>query len=170
MGAVSYVAAQPDVDPGRIAVLGLSMGGEEALGAAAADPRIAAVVAEGATNRVADDKAWLSEVHGWLGTAQRGIDHLTYGFTDLLTDASPPIALRDAVAATAPRPVLLIAGGAVPDEPDASRYIATGAPDTVDVWVAPGAGHTGALDRHPEEWEGRVTAFLAAALEPSGGA
>jgi dienelactone hydrolase len=167
-GAVSYVASQPDVDPGRIAVLGLSMGGEEAIGAAAADPRIAAVVAEGATNRVAADKAWLPAAHGWLGTVQRGIDQLTYGFTDLLTAASPPIALRDAAAATAPRPVLLIAGGAVPDEPDASRYIAAAAPDSVQVWVAPGAGHTGARARHPQEWAARVTEFLATALEPRG--
>ena len=82
-GAVSFVAAQPDVSAGRIAVLGLSMGGEEALGAAAADPRIQAVVAEGATNRVAGDKAWLSTEHGWRGRMQQGIDQLTYGFADL---------------------------------------------------------------------------------------
>ena len=35
--ATDFVTAQPGVDPERIAVLGLSMGGEEALGAAARD-------------------------------------------------------------------------------------------------------------------------------------
>ena len=59
--AVSFLQAQPDVDDQRIAAMGMSMGGEQAIGAAAADPRIGAVVAEGATNRVAGDKAWLSE-------------------------------------------------------------------------------------------------------------
>ena len=52
---------RPTCEPGRVAALGLSMGGEEALGAAASDPRIRAVVAEGATTRVAGDKAWLSD-------------------------------------------------------------------------------------------------------------
>ena len=53
--ALDFLAARPDVDPARIAVLGLSMGGEEAIGAAA-DGRIRAVVAEGATGRTAADK------------------------------------------------------------------------------------------------------------------
>jgi hypothetical protein len=30
------------------------------------------------------------------------------------------------------------------------------------------ATHTGALDRHPDRWEARVTAFLAAALDVEG--
>ena len=168
--AVEVLSRRPDVTDGRIAVVGLSMGGEQAIGALAADDRIRAVVAEGATNRVAGDKAWLSDELGVRGLVQEQLDRLTYGATDLLTAASPPIALRDAVAATAPRPVLLIAGGAVPDEPDASRYIAAGSPDTVDVWIAPGAGHTRALGRHREEWEQRVTTFLASALgQPADG-
>ena len=50
--AVTFLRSQPDVDDGRIAAVGMSMGGEEAIGAAAADARIQAVVAEGATNRV----------------------------------------------------------------------------------------------------------------------
>ena len=44
---VTYLSRRPDVDAHRIAVAGLSLGGEEALGAAAADPRIRAVIAEG---------------------------------------------------------------------------------------------------------------------------
>ncbi|MGZ8804469.1 MAG: alpha/beta hydrolase, partial [Microbacterium sp.] len=50
--AVSFLQSQPGVDDNRIAAVGMSMGGEEAIGAAGSDPRISAVVAEGATNRV----------------------------------------------------------------------------------------------------------------------
>ena len=46
------------------------MGGEEAIGAAATDDRIRAVVAEGATGRTAADKAWLSEEYGLAGVVQ----------------------------------------------------------------------------------------------------
>ena len=59
--AVTFLQAQPDVDDERIAAVGMSVGGEEAIGAGAGDPRIKAVVAEGATNGGAGDKAWLSD-------------------------------------------------------------------------------------------------------------
>ena len=65
--AISYLVDRPEVDDDRVGVVGLSMGGEQAVGAAASDPRIRAVVAEGATNRVAGDKAWLSDEHGVQG-------------------------------------------------------------------------------------------------------
>ena len=163
--AVTFLRSQPDVDDGRIAAVGMSMGGEEAIGAAAADARIRAVVAEGATNRVSGDKAWLSDQYGWRGAIQERIEWLTYSTADLLTDADPPIALHDAVAAAAPRPVLLIAAGNVATEADAGRYIAGASPETVDVWIVPDTGHTGALDTHPDEWERRVTTFLDDALD-----
>src|SRR5690606_22112581 len=81
-GAVTYLAARPGVDFDRIAAVGMSMGGEEAIGAAGADPRIKAVVAEGATSRVAADRAWLPGAHGWRGVLHRAIDQVTYGLVD----------------------------------------------------------------------------------------
>ena len=167
--AVDFLASQGDVDDGRIAAVGMSMGGEEAIGAAAADDRISAVVAEGVTNRVAGDKGWLSDSYGWRGAFQERIEHLVYGIADLLTAADPPITLREAVAAAAPRPVLLIAASEENDEEPAGRYIRAGSPDTVELWVVAGAGHTGGLDTEPAEWEARVTAFLGAALTDGGG-
>ena len=108
--AVDLLSTRSDVDPDRIGAVGLSMGGEQAVGAAAADPRLQAVVAEGATGRQRGDRGWLP-THV-LGQVQRLIDLVTYTATDLLTAAEPPTVLRDAVRAAAPRPVLLVAGGA----------------------------------------------------------
>ena len=167
-GAVTYLSGRPDVDPERIGAVGMSMGGEEALGAAASDPRIRAVVGEGTVHRVAADRAWLSDeygVHGWL---QRGLDWLTFKAADLFTDARPPITLRTAAARTAPRPVLLIAGGEVPDEAKADERIRAASPANVDVWVVPGAGHTGGLAAQPAAWEARVVGFLDHALAAPG--
>ena len=81
--------------------------------------------------------------------------------------AHPPIALHDAVAAAAPRPILLIAAGTVATEIHAGRYIASASPETVDVWDVADTGHTGALDTHPDEWAQRVTTFLDDSLERS---
>ena len=163
-GAIAFVRRQADVDPSRVGAMGMSMGGEQAVGAAASIDAIGAVVAEGATNRVAGDKSWLSDEFGLRGALSERVEALTYGFADLLTSASPPITLHDAVRAAAPRPVLLIAAGLVPDEARAARYIQQAAPDSVDVWVAPRATHTHALNDYAAEWERRVISFLDQAL------
>ena len=116
LAAVTFLAEQPDVDAGRIGVVGMSMGGEEAIGAAAADPRISAVVAEGATGRTDSDKAWLSDNYGARGSLQEGIEWLRFTLTDALTSAHKPIGLADAIESTPSTEFLLIAGGAIPDE------------------------------------------------------
>ena len=161
--AVDLLAATPDVTRG-IAVLGLSMGGEEALGAAASDRRIAAVIAEGATARTAADKEWLADAYGLSGRLQHLLDLATYGLADLLSPASPPRTLVSAARSIAPRPVLLVTAGSVPDERRAAERLVAAAPSTTQLWDVPGAGHTGALRADPSGWESRVVAFLEASL------
>jgi uncharacterized protein len=164
-GAVSFLRSQPDVDVRRIGAVGLSMGGEEAIGAAATDRRVRAVVAEGVTGRTAADNRWLSETYGIRGTiteAWQGL--LEYDLADLLTDASPPIALREAVARAAPRPVLLITAGDIGEETHAAHYIRSASPGTVHIWQIPHTGHVQGLSTHPKPWENRVTAFLGKTL------
>ena len=68
--------------------------------------------------------------------------------------------LREAADAAAPRPILLVTAGAVPDETHAAAHIRRGAPDTVTIWEVEGAGHTGGLDADPTAWEDRVVGFL----------
>jgi uncharacterized protein len=164
VAAVSHLGMRPDVEPDRIGVLGLSMGGEEAIGAIGADPRIAAAVAEGATARTDADTGWLSEEYGLRGWFQERLEWAQYRLTDLLTDASRPPALADAVAAAAPRPVLLIAAGDLGDETDAAEHLADAAPGSVTIWTVPGAGHTEGLDVAPDEWRRRVVGFFDEAL------
>jgi hypothetical protein len=60
--------------------------------------------------------------------------------------------------------VLLIAAGDVESEGLAGRHIAGASPDTVELWIVPGTGHTAGLDTHPDQWEQRVTTFLDRAL------
>ena len=50
--ALDYLSRRPDVDPGRIAAFGSSIGGEVLLETAAHDPRLRAVVADGAARPV----------------------------------------------------------------------------------------------------------------------
>ena len=106
-GAVTFVVAQDGVDPSKVAAVGVSLGGEEALGAAADDDRIAAVVADGAMYRRLGD--WTP--HHDDGLAGEIIDGVMFTTADMLTDAAPPIKLADAVRLIAP-PVMLIASNA----------------------------------------------------------
>ena len=140
------------------------MGGEEAIGAIGDDPRIAAVVAEGATARTSADTSWMPDVYGWRGSVQRWIDAAQFGLTDVLTDAPRPDSLAGAAAGAAPRPILLIAASEVADEVDAAEHIAARAGGNVTVWVVAGSGHTEGIEVAPAEWERRVIAFLDEAL------
>jgi pimeloyl-ACP methyl ester carboxylesterase len=161
--ALDFLATRPDVDPTRIGLLGLSMGAEEAIGAAAADPRVRAVVAEGATARTAQDKAdWLPR--GVAGALQRAVDRAMYGLIELLTSSPRPTALRDAVSTSRRTPFLLITAGTEPDEARAARALHAAAPARVQVWSVERAKHTHALQAEPELWRQRVVGFLTGAL------
>ena len=162
--AVSFLVAQPDVDPARVGVVGLSMGGEEAIGAAGRDARIAAVVAEGASARTEQDKAWFEDEYGWRGWLQLRLEWLQYALADIISPAAKPVALATSAAAMAPRPVLLITAGERPDEANAARFIQTAAGDHVSVWTIPGVGHVEGLARSPEMWRQKVLPFLDVAL------
>jgi dienelactone hydrolase len=161
--AVTFLGSLPQVDPSRIAVLGLSMGGEEAIGAAGADRRIRAVVAEGATGRTGADLRWLSDVYGWRGTVQEALHSVQQGLVDVLTDGPPPRTLAASAADAAPRPILLVTAGQRVDELHAASRIRRAAGANVQVWTVPGSDHTAGLRTSPQEWERRVIAFLDAA-------
>ena len=163
--AVSYLSERPDVNPERLGVVGMSMGGEEAIGAAATNDAIRAVVAEGASSRVTvdDDDLILPDHAGrWFNIGQTWIQR---SITDALTGARPPLALREAVVATAPRPVLLITGSnALGGEVSAGPRLRDASPDNVELWEVPGASHIAGLATAPDEWEIRVITFLDRAL------
>ena len=169
-GAIDFLTQQGDVSAARIGLLGMSMGGEEAIGAAGVDERVAAVVAEGATNRVAADRAYL-DVYGARGEVQQRIDGVTYWLTGLLSAAPEPAPLRESVSRATARPdptsFLLITAEEMPDEAHAADHIQGSRAADVQTWTVPGAGHTQGLETAPAEWEQGVIAFFADALAPT---
>ncbi len=63
---------------------------------------------------------------------QRGLDSMSFGLTDLLTDAGP-ITLRAAAVAAAPRPLLLIVAGTSAAEARSAEAIRAQSPGPVQV-------------------------------------
>jgi pimeloyl-ACP methyl ester carboxylesterase len=162
--AITFLSRQPEVDDSRIGVVGMSMGGEEAIGAIGSDDRIRAVVAEGATARTDADKAWLEDEYGWRGWIQLRLEWLQYTLADLLTGAEKPESLASSVRRASPRPILMITAGLAPDEANAARFVAAGNED-VKIWTVPQAGHIQGITTAAEEWERVVVEFLDQALE-----
>lgn len=161
---VDELARRPDVVDGRIGAIGMSVGGEQAVSAAGVDRRLRAVVSEGATARGARDEG--DPASGLGGVLVRYFDWVSKHAAAAMTDADLPTPLRESLERFDDQRALLIAAGTADQEIAATAAFRDAAPDRVDVWVAPGASHTGAFSKHPGEWERRVVEFLDNALTP----
>jgi uncharacterized protein len=161
LAAIDFLKQRPDVEPGRIGGLGLSVGGETFLQAAAHSDDVRAVVSEGATARSAGE---LLSVSG----SQAGpvaLNTVITAATAVFSDSAPPPHLIDLVERIAPRSMFLIYSPK--DDPDEERfntafYRAAGEPKAI--WEVPEAGHVGAQDARPRGYEQRVTRFFDRAL------
>jgi uncharacterized protein len=106
--AVGYLAGSPLVDPGRIAVVGHSLGGWAAIVTAAAEPRLRAVAVYGTPARLG---AALT-----LSPAQveqeftRFLATTPAEFAAQRDEAAARMSALDAVAAISPRPLLIVHG------------------------------------------------------------
>jgi uncharacterized protein len=153
--AVRFLRGRSDVDPGRVAVLGVSMGAEEALRAATQNQAIAAIVADGAGASTVGDEG----VAGASGL-ERAVTWLSMRATEALSGDSEPAPLTSRVGAIE-APVLLIASDA-PRELAINREFAREL-DQVRVWHV-STGHTEGLRHDPAAYRARVGRFLEARL------
>ncbi|HSD01821.1 MAG TPA: alpha/beta fold hydrolase [Gaiellales bacterium] len=160
VGAVAFLRRRAGVDPGRIAALGLSMGAEEALRAAALGIGLAAVVADGAGASTTGDQRLAA---GGLETAIAiPQTWMTMRVTALLSGESEPEPLGTAVRRI-DVPVLLIASSAGDERALDGIFRERIGPEAT-LWYVADAGHTRALAVHPDEYARRVTGFLSSAL------
>jgi hypothetical protein len=76
------------------------MGGEQGIAALGADPRIRAVVAEGATSQQLADHGW--KPNGLTGILERGVEWVQYTAAGLLSGTSRPMSIPGAIRAVPP--------------------------------------------------------------------
>lgn len=158
-GAVSFLERQPGVDPHRIAALGLSMGAEEALRAAGSGVPLRAVVADGAGASTMGDSRLAGSGSGPVFVS---VNWLTMRATEAISGEREPVPLASVVTHIRV-PTLLIASNRSGERTlDAAYRERIGTRGTL--WFVPDAGHTLALQKHPQAYGARVTGFLAAAL------
>jgi fermentation-respiration switch protein FrsA (DUF1100 family) len=162
-GGLAWLQAQPEVDPGRIGMLGESMGAVVAIRAAAQMPAIGAVVAV-APYPTAEEA--LRNV--WRGTGLPAFPfvplQIAIGRWRTGLDLDDLDTLGH-VSAISPRPILILAGGQDPiTGPDAGQrfYAAAGEPKAL--WFEPSLGHLSFLAVYPAEYERCVVGFFDRAL------
>ena len=159
VAAARYLQARPDVDPTRVAALGLSLGGQVSILAAARSDALRAVIADGPCCTTFSDMPPPATVSDWLWVPY---DLVFFQMLRHQTGVADPTPVHDALAHLASRPVLLIDGGAGRIVVHLAR--AAGNPPGVETWLIPDAGHIDGLARHPAEYEQHVIDFLDRAL------
>jgi hypothetical protein len=165
--AVAFLEHRADVDPNRIGGIGLSVGGETLLEAAATTKGLRAVVSDGAGSRSIREDLARSGSGKWPEIPTSLV--ITAG-TALFSNQAPPRNLRNLVGRIAPRPVFLVYGEH--DQPNVIElspryYEAAGEPKAL--WEVPGATHTHGIIARPKEYERRIVGFFDRALRPDQG-
>ena len=165
--AVAFLQQRPDVDRERIGGIGLSVGGEMMIEAAAESDGLKAVVSEGAGIRSIRESLAVPD------TRKRIEGSLVHAVVTpaiaVFSNGLPPPSLEDLAADVAPTPLFLIY--AVPGqggEAELSELYFDSAREPKEIWLVPGAGHTGGIEARPDEYERRVVGFFDDALLGTG--
>jgi pimeloyl-ACP methyl ester carboxylesterase len=163
--AIDFLSRRTDVDPRRIGGLGLSVGGELMLQAAAHTKALHAVVSEGAGARSYKEDWETNGPAKWIA-APFTISSMIA--TAVFSNSLPPEKLHDLVAKIAPRPVFFIFAthGQGGEDMNPQYYALAGEPK--ELWEIGDAKHVGGLAARPAEYERRVIAFFDRALLPNG--
>jgi fermentation-respiration switch protein FrsA (DUF1100 family) len=163
-GAVSYVLTRPDVDPARIAVQGIGLGAVAGILAMAADPRIKAIVAEGAFTDL--DGAISRNFQSYIGLPPVPFAPITVYIVERRLGArASDVRPIDAIKMVGRRPVFIIDARDDPaNPPESGRRLYEAAPGPKDLWVIEGGGHAGGFDEQPDEYARRVLQFYTTYL------
>jgi dipeptidyl aminopeptidase/acylaminoacyl peptidase len=159
VAALDYVAARPDIEPGRIGLLGHSIGASQVAMVGARDRRVHAVILYATWSSLEDEVRDKRKKFGELSLAPALWELRRVGVD---FDNVRPI---DHMAEIAPRPLLMITGGRDGDTPPPVMerlFRLAGQPK--DFWLVPGSDHGAYLKTEPAEYERRVVAFLERSL------
>ena len=157
---IARLQTRSDAQSDRIGGLGLSVGGEQMIEAAAGGPALRAVVAEGAGERSVKE----SLIRGPKGYFAAPMAAVRTAAVAVISGQPVPPALDELASRISPRALFLThaqdGGGGEDLTPD--YFAATG--ESKIIWMVPEGKHTAAITDQPEEYAERVGDFFAQAL------
>jgi dipeptidyl aminopeptidase/acylaminoacyl peptidase len=160
--AVTFLRTRPDVDSLRIGGIGFSMGGMILATVASRDPRVRAVVLEGAFSSLEDEMRHDEGKWGWWSGS---VAVWTLKRAGVAIDRVRPI---DHLCRISPRPLFVIVGSRDRDLPvDVARRMFEAACEPKSLWIIPGATHRSYANVAGLEFGRRLVAFFDQALLPT---
>ncbi len=155
--AVAYLCRREDVDPNQIGAVGLSLGAQALLQAAAEEPALKAIVSDGAGYTTMEDLLPLPAQY-----------RLRYAATPMywagdraaeLMSGVPAKSLKRSLSQMGPRPILFISTGQ-DEEQFLNRRLYARAGTAAELWELPDTTHVGGIFTHPDEYKQRMLAFF----------
>jgi dienelactone hydrolase len=159
--AVAFLQRQPDVDPERIGGIGLSVGGEMIIEAAAKSSDLRAIVSEGASARSVRDVS--ANGSGWQELIGNSVATVA---TSVFTNNLPPPTLKSLVPEISGASFFVYGEKGQPAERPANHGFYAAARGHKAIWEVPGSGHIGGTEAQPAEYERRITEFFDRWLRP----
>jgi dipeptidyl aminopeptidase/acylaminoacyl peptidase len=161
MDAVRHVRSRPDIDPKRVGVLGVSMGGATALMAAEDDPHIKAIVADSAFADIAD--MIKPGIDRFVGPRASILAQLIVFYAETImgvkSDELRPVRSAERMGE---RPLLIIHGE--DDQlttPESAHKLYKVAHGPKELWMVPNCSHGAAPSVVPDEYTQRVVGFFS---------
>jgi pimeloyl-ACP methyl ester carboxylesterase len=160
-GAVDWLQAQ-GFQPGKIGLLGMSMGAASSIGAAADEPAIGALVSDSAFADVYSImQAEFPKQSGLPGFFLPATTFMTRFVIGQDLSNARPVA---EIGRVAPRPVLVIHATGDQLVPQSHAEQLSAAAPGSQLWVVPGSGHAHAYDYNPQAYIERVGTFFEQGL------
>lgn len=163
LAAADYLADRPEVDSGRIGVVGLSLGGHVALNAAHLSPdKFGAMWLDGVQAQQIRDFPQAENAGESFATV---INNLILKSVEFRLGQSVPPAYIDILAELEELPLVLVAGGLDDFENRATQKYAAVLNDNAQVWIIEEAPHVGGLSVYPDEYSQRMLTFFEESFE-----
>jgi uncharacterized protein len=158
LGALDYLCSRSDVDPRRIGALGISLGGQITIRAAAETETFRAVVVENPSAAGLQDHSF-NEGFSFSKIVKYPYWWCVYACQSLLTGVAQPAGVLVDVVRISPRPLYLITTG----RQDGARFVEqlyTAAGEPKSIWEISEARHAGSATARPEEYIRRMVGFF----------
>jgi dipeptidyl aminopeptidase/acylaminoacyl peptidase len=166
----NYLLERDGVDPDKIGILGISMGGMLSIQYAAENPNIKVVVTHSAFSSLNDTVE--TSVPYYTGLPAFPFANFIVFWAERKTGIkSSEIDATVWIEEISPRPVMLMHGGAdVIVSPQSGHWLCQAAKEPKWFWYEEDVGHTGFDEVYPEEYEARVCTFYDCHLLGDGSA
>ena len=163
LAAADYLADRPEVDSGRIGVVGLSLGGHVALNAAHLDQdKFGAIWLDGVQAQQISDFPEAENAGESFATI---INLMILNAAEIRLGQSAPPAYIDILAELEELPLVLVAGGLDDFERRVTQKYAEVLNDNAQVWIIEDAPHVGGLFVRPDEYSQRMLVFFEESFE-----